>query len=69
MGAGRGQLGVWDVQIQIAVYKTDKGQGPAVLHRELYSVSRNDVSWKRIHVRMCDQITVPYTRNWHSVVD
>ena len=34
------KLGVWDQQIQ-TVYKIVKQQGPAVQHRELYSVSCN----------------------------
>ena len=33
------KLGVWDQQIQTTVYKIDKQQGPAVQHRELYSIS------------------------------
>ena len=37
------KLGVWDQQIQTTVYKIDKQQGPAVQHRELYSVYCNNV--------------------------
>ena len=37
----RDKLGVWDQQIQTTIYKIDKQQGPAVQHRELYSISCN----------------------------
>ena len=35
--------GVWDQQIHTTIYKTDKQQGPTVWHRELYSVSFNNL--------------------------
>ena len=37
-GGGSG-LGVWDQQMQTVINKMDKQQGPAVQHRELYSIS------------------------------
>ena len=41
---GRDKFGIWDQQILTTVYKTDKQQGPAtVQHRELYSVSYNNL--------------------------
>ena len=40
---GRDKLGVWDEQIQTTIYKTDKQQGLAVQHRELYSISCNNL--------------------------
>ena len=33
---GKAKLGVWDQHIQTTIYKTDKQQGPPILHRELY---------------------------------
>ena len=44
----RDQLGIWDEQIHTTVYKIDKQQGPTGQLRELYSVSCDDMSWKRI---------------------
>ena len=46
--AGGDKVGVWDQQIQTTIYKIDKQQGPTVQHRELYSVSFNNLQWKRI---------------------
>ena len=40
---GGDKLGVWDQQIQAAIDKTDKQQGPTVQHRELYSVYYNNL--------------------------
>ena len=40
-GVGRDKLGVWSLQIQTTIYKTDKEQGPTIWHRELYSISCN----------------------------
>ena len=40
-GVGRDKLGVWGLQIQTAIYKIDKEQGPTIWHRELYSISCN----------------------------
>lgn len=40
-GWGKGKLGVWDQQVQTAVQKTDKEQGPTVQHWELYSIAYN----------------------------
>ena len=40
---GRDKLGVWDQQIQITIYRTDKQQGPTVQHRELYSIFCNKI--------------------------
>ena len=31
-------LGVWDQQMQTAIYRMVKQQGPTVQHRELYSI-------------------------------
>ena len=39
MGEGDWKLGVWDSCIHITIYKADKQQGSIVQHRELYSVS------------------------------
>ena len=44
----RHRSGVWGQQIQTVVYEMDKQQGPAVQHRDLYSISRDKPSWKRI---------------------
>ena len=39
-GGGRGmEWEFWDQQMQTGIYRMDKQQGPAVQHRELYSVS------------------------------
>ena len=38
-GWGKDGVGVWDQQMQTITYKMDKQQGPAVQHRELYSIS------------------------------
>ena len=40
---GRDKLGVWGQQIHTTVYKIDKQQGPTVQHRELYSISYNNL--------------------------
>ena len=40
---GKDKLGVWDQQIQTTTYKTDKQQGPTAWHRELYSISCNNL--------------------------
>ena len=37
-GQERDKLAFWDEQKQTITYKIDKQQGPAVQHRELYSV-------------------------------
>ena len=42
-GQGREKLGVWDSQIQTTIYKIGKQQGPTVQHRELYSISCNNL--------------------------
>ena len=46
-GWEKGKLWVWDQQIHTAVHTIDK-QGSAAQRRELYSVSRNNLWWKRI---------------------
>ena len=38
-----GKLVVWDLQIQITIHKIGKQQGFTVQHRELYSVSCNNL--------------------------
>ena len=38
----REKLGIWDYQIYTIKYKTDE-QGPTVQHRELYSISCNNI--------------------------
>ena len=40
---GRDKLGVWDQQIQTTIHKIDKQQGFTVQHRELYSISCNNL--------------------------
>ena len=47
-GKGKDKLGVWDQQIQSTTYKIDKHQGPIIWHRELYSMSCNNLYWKII---------------------
>ena len=43
-GERRGdKLGVWDEHIHTTMYKIDNQQGPTVEHRELYSVSCNNL--------------------------
>ena len=42
-GGGRDKSGVWDQQIPTTIYKTDKQQGPTVQHREIYSISCNNL--------------------------
>jgi len=42
-GAGRDRLGVWDSQILTTIHKIDKQWGFTVLHRELYSISCNNL--------------------------
>ena len=39
----RSKLGVWYQQIQTTIYNTDKQQGHTVQHRELYSISCNNL--------------------------
>ena len=38
----RNELGIWDQQIQIIICETDK-QGTTIQHRELYSISYNNL--------------------------
>ena len=40
---GRDKLGIWNEQIHITIFKTDKQQGPTVQHRELYSIHCNNL--------------------------
>ena len=40
---GRDKLGAWDQQIQTTIYKIDKQQGPTVQHKELYTISCNNL--------------------------
>ena len=48
-GEGGGDnLGVWDLQIHTTVYKIDKQQGFTVQHRELYSISCNNIMEKNL---------------------
>ena len=43
-GEGAGdKLGVWDIHIHTITYKIDKQQGFIVYHRELYSISYNNL--------------------------
>ena len=43
-GEGAGdKLGVWDIHIHTITYKIDKQQGFIVQHRELYSISYNNL--------------------------
>ena len=37
------KLGVWDQWIHTTMCKTDKQQGPTIEHKELYSVSCNNL--------------------------
>ena len=48
VGWGRDGVGCWDQQMQTITYRLDKQQGPTVEHRELYSISCDKPSWKRI---------------------
>ena len=63
-GVGEDELGFTDVNYW---FRMDKGQGPTVQHRELYTVSCSNLSWKRIwkamHVYMYNWITLLYIRN------
>ena len=40
---GEDRLRVWDEHIHTTIYKIDKQQGPIVQHRELYSISCNNL--------------------------
>ena len=42
-GVGRDKLGIWYQQILTTVYKIDNQQGPTIQHRELYSISCNNL--------------------------
>ena len=39
----RDKLGAWDWQIYTTIHRIDNQQGPTVYHRELYSISCNDL--------------------------
>lgn len=41
-----GGLEVWDEQMQTTTYRMDKQKGPAVRHRQFYSVSGDKPLWK-----------------------
>ena len=45
---GRDGVGVCGQQMQTIIYSMDKQQGPTVEHRELYSISCDKPSWKRM---------------------
>ena len=38
-GWKRDEPGAWDQQMQTGIYRTGRQQGPAVQHREIYSIS------------------------------
>ena len=40
---GRDKLGVWDSYVHATIYKTYNQLGPSVEHRELYSISYNNL--------------------------
>ena len=42
-GERRGKFGDWDEHVHTGIYQIDKQQGPTVQHRELYSVSYNNL--------------------------
>ena len=46
------KLGAWNEHKHTTIYKIDNQQGPTVKHRELYSISCNNPSWKRILKRI-----------------
>ena len=48
----KGKLEAWDQQIHTAIHKTDNQHGPTVWHRELCSISYNNLQWKRIWKRI-----------------
>ena len=50
---GKDQLGAWDQQVQMTIYKTDKQQGPPACHRRLYSKLCNKLWWKKMYTHMC----------------
>ena len=59
----RGRLGLEDMSL----YRVDKQQGPTVQHRELYSMSCEKPSWKRmqkityIHIKNHTYMHITYT--------
>ena len=38
-GWGMDGVGIWVQQMQTIIYRMDKQQGPAIQHKELYSIS------------------------------
>ena len=54
-GGGRGREGVggWGQQMQLIIRRMDTQQGPTVEHRELYPISCDKPSWKRILKNEC----------------
>ena len=51
---GRDKLGVWEYQIQMAIYGVAKLQGLTVQHRELQSISRKNPEKEYEKEYMCN---------------
>ena len=47
-GGTRDKLGVWGQNIHTTIYETGNQQGPTLQHREIYSISCNNLKWKRM---------------------
>ena len=46
---GTDELRIQDQKIKTTTYKTDKQQGPAVQHKDVYLISFNNLSFKSIY--------------------
>ena len=66
---GVDKLGAWVSKIQTTLHKTGKQQGPAVEHRELYSVPCNNLEWKRIGKRIYIYIYLNHFAVQHNSVN
>ena len=56
----RVRLGAWCQQTQTGTHRVDKQQGPALYHRELYSIPCDKPQWKECE-KQC--ICIPESRN------
>ena len=54
--------------MQTITLRMDKQQGPAIEHRELYTIIW-ETNIQKEHIYIYDWVTLLYSRNWHSIVN
>ena len=54
--------------MQTIIYRMDKQQDPTVQHREIYSISWDKVSWKRIFLKVYIVVNIyMYTHIYNGI--